>query len=57
MGDVYFGIESLALELNLDVSTVDHTQAILPLISDTALKSYAEQRLGNIVNKFVSGQD
>ncbi len=57
MGDVYFGIESLALELNLDVSTVDHTRPILPQISDTALRSYAEQRLGNIVNTFVSGQN
>ena len=57
MGDVYFGIESLALELNLDISTVDHTRPILPQISDTAVRSYAEQRLGNIVNTFVSGQD
>ena len=57
MGDVYFSIESLALELNLDISTVDHTKPILPQISDDALRSYAEQRLGNIANTFLSGQN
>lgn len=57
MGDVYFGIESLALELNLYISTVDHTQPILPQISDDALRGYAEQRLGNLANTFLSGQN
>ncbi|QFT57016.1 hypothetical protein [Microbulbifer sp. THAF38] len=38
MGDVYYGIESLASELNLNVSTVDYTRPILPQISDAAVR-------------------
>ncbi|MEX2964092.1 RHS repeat-associated core domain-containing protein [Microbulbifer sp. TYP-18] len=57
MGDVYYGIESLASELNLNVSTVDYNRPILPQISDTMVRGYAERRLGNLVNTFLSGQD
>jgi hypothetical protein len=57
MGDVYFSIESLALELKLDVSNVDYNRPILPQISDDALREYAERRLKNILNTFLSGQN
>jgi hypothetical protein len=49
MGDVYFGIESLALELNLNISTIDHKRPILPQISDDATRNYAEQKLGQCI--------